>query len=94
MERKIMVLHSDNEGKYTSDHFLQLCRNVDIEKHLTVSEKPQQNGVTERMNRTLLEKVRCMLFNARISKSFWVEALAHACHLVNRLPSSVIGGKT
>jgi len=43
---------------------------------------------------TLLEKVRCMLSNTGISKSFWVEALAYACHLVNRLPSFAIGGKT
>ena len=35
-----------------------------------------------------------MLSNTDISKSFWVEALAHACHLINRSPSSVIGGKT
>ena len=46
------------------------------------------------MNKTLLEKVCCMLSNAGISKSFWAEALAYACHLVNRLPSSAIGGKT
>ena len=35
-----------------------------------------------------------MLSNASISKSFWAELLAYACHLVNRLPSSAIGGKT
>jgi len=42
----------------------------------------------------LLEKVQCMLFNVGISKSFWTEALAYACHLVNKLSSSAIGGKT
>ena len=57
-------------------------------------ETPQQNGVAERMNRTLLEKVRCMLSNASLSKNFWAEALAYACYLINRLPSSVIWGKT
>jgi len=46
------------------------------------------------MNRILLEKVRCLLSNDSISKSFWVETLANTCHLVNRLPSSVIRGKT
>jgi len=50
--------------------------------------------VAERMNMTLLEKVHCMLFNAGLFKSVWVETLAYACHLINRLPSSAIGGKT
>ncbi|KAE8690124.1 hypothetical protein F3Y22_tig00110926pilonHSYRG00104 [Hibiscus syriacus] len=53
-----------------------------------------ENGVAERMNRTLVEKVRCILSNAGLGKEFWVEALVYACHLVNRLPSTAIGGKT
>ena len=65
-----------------------------IERHFTVRETPQQNGVAERMNKTLLEKVRCMLSNASLTKNFWVEALTYACYLVNRLPSSAIEGKT
>jgi len=91
--RKIKVLHSDNRGEYTSNLFLQLCRDEDIERHFTVRETPQKKWVAKRMNRTLLEKVRCMLSNAGISKSFWAKALVYACHLVNRLPSSAIGGK-
>ncbi|XP_070036248.1 uncharacterized mitochondrial protein AtMg00710-like [Nicotiana tomentosiformis] len=45
------------------------------------------------MNRTLLEKVRCMLSNAGLGKEFWAEAITYACHLINRLPSAVIDGK-
>ncbi|KAE8682964.1 Beta-glucosidase 24 [Hibiscus syriacus] len=52
------------------------------------------NVVAERMNRTLVEKIRCMLSNAGLGKEFWAEALVYACHLVNRLPSTAIGGKT
>ena len=55
--RKIKVLRSDNRGEYKSDPFLKLCRNKGIDRHFTVRETPQQNGVAERMNRTLLEKV-------------------------------------
>nr|GEV19068.1 retrovirus-related Pol polyprotein from transposon TNT 1-94 [Tanacetum cinerariifolium] len=54
----------------------------------------EANGVAERMNRTLLEKVWCMLSNAGLGKEFWVEAVTYACHLVNRLPSTAIDGKT
>ena len=46
------------------------------------------------MNMTLLEKVHCMLSNTSISISFWAEALAYACYLVNMLSSSAVGGKT
>ena len=46
------------------------------------------------MNRTLLEKVRCMLSNVGLGKQFWAEAVTYACHLINRLPSTAIGGKT
>jgi len=43
---------------------------------------------------TLVEKIQYMLSNIDISESFWAEALAYACHLVSRLPSSAIGGET
>jgi len=54
--RKIKVLCSDNEGEYTSDPFLQLCRDEGIERHFIVRETPQQNEIVERMDKTLLEK--------------------------------------
>ncbi|KAH9650170.1 Integrase catalytic domain-containing protein [Citrus sinensis] len=92
--RKIKVLRSDNGGEYTSDPFLQVCQNEGIKRHFTVRHTPQQNSVAERMNRTLLEKVRCMLSNAGLDKRFWAEAVSYASHLVNRLPSAAIGGKT
>ncbi|KAH9782721.1 Integrase catalytic domain-containing protein [Citrus sinensis] len=55
--KKIKVLRSDNEGEYTSYSFLQVCQNKGIKRHFTVRHTPQQNGVAERINRTLLEKV-------------------------------------
>ena len=94
MGRKIKILRSDNRGVYTSDPFLQLCHNEGIERHFTVRKTPQQVGMAERINMTLLEKVWCMLSNASISKYFWSEALACYCYLVNRLHSSTIEGKT
>ena len=74
--------------------FQKICEKNDIIRHFTVRNTPQQNGVTEHMNRTLLEKVRCMLFNAGLGKEFWAEAITYACHLISRLPSAAIGGKT
>jgi len=92
--RKIKVPCSDNGGENTNDPFLRLCCDEGIERHFTVRETPQQIGVAERMNRTLLEKVCCMLSNTGISIAFWAKALVYANHLVNRLPSFAIGGKT
>ena len=85
-------LRLDNGGEYKSDPFLKLCLDEGIERHLTV--RKHRNRTAERMNMTLLEKVRCMLSNASLAKNFWAETLTYACYLVNRLPSSVIGGKT
>ena len=92
--RKIKVLRSDNGTEYRNDQFSILCKKEGISRHFTVRDTPQQNGVAERMNRTLLEKVRCMLSNASLGKQFWIEAVMYASHLMNRLPSSALNGKT
>ena len=93
-DRKIKIARSDNGGEYNNDSFLQLCRDENIKQHFTVRETSQQNGVTERFNRTLLEKIRYLLSNIGMNKSFWAEAMTYASHLINRLSSSAIGGKT
>jgi len=53
-----------------------------------------ENGVAERMNRTLMEKARSMLSGIRLGHEFWVEAVEIACYLVNRSPSSTLEDKT
>ena len=68
--RKIKKLRSGNGGEYTYDPFLKVCRDEGIVRHFTVLGKPQQNEVAERMNQTLIEKVRCILSQAGLSKAF------------------------
>ncbi|KAG8474805.1 hypothetical protein CXB51_031510 [Gossypium anomalum] len=82
--------------KQKSDVFsaFKLCKSEGIVRHLTVRHTPQQNGVAEQMNRTIMEKVRCMLSNANLPKSFWVEAASTTCFLINRSPSVAIEKKT
>ena len=92
--RKIKVLRYDNGTEYQNDQFSIFCKKEGISRHFTVRDTPQQNGVAERMNRTLLEKVRCMLSNAGFGKQFLVEAVMYASHLINRLPSAALNGKT
>ncbi|KAE8695795.1 hypothetical protein F3Y22_tig00110684pilonHSYRG00024 [Hibiscus syriacus] len=92
--RKIKRLRTDNGGEYKSDSFFDVFHEYGIVRHFTVRHTPQQNGVAEHMNRTLLEKVQCLLSNAGLGKAFWAEAVTYAGHLINRLPLSAIGGKT
>ncbi|KAK9053984.1 hypothetical protein SSX86_025059 [Deinandra increscens subsp. villosa] len=59
-------------------------------RHLTIPGTPQQNDLAERMNRTLLERIRCMMDCAGMPKMFWAEAANTAAYLINRSPSREI----
>ena len=72
-EKKIKCLRTDNGGEYTSDEFDNFCQSEGIERQFTTASTPQQNGVAERMNITLLERTRAMLKAAGLGKSFWAE---------------------
>ncbi|KAK2353155.1 putative mitochondrial protein [Trifolium repens] len=51
---------------------------------------PQQNGVAERKNRHLVETARTLLLHHNVPSRFWGDAIVTACHLINRMPSSVL----
>ncbi|KAG8480196.1 hypothetical protein CXB51_024912 [Gossypium anomalum] len=91
--KQIKYLRTDNGLEFCSDEFNRLCKSEGIVRHLTVRHTPQQNNVAERMNRTIMEKVRCILSNANLPKSFWAEAASTGCFLINRSPSVVIEKK-
>ncbi|KAH9734074.1 Integrase catalytic domain-containing protein [Citrus sinensis] len=92
--KKIKCLRTDNGGEYTDGEFLVFCKREGIQRQFTVAYTPQQNGVAERMNRTLIERIRAMLRTAGLPNSFWAEAAKTACYIVNRSPSTAIGLKT
>ncbi|KAH9770761.1 hypothetical protein KPL71_012475 [Citrus sinensis] len=94
LDRKVKRLRTDNGLEYCSKEFDEFCREKGIARHKTVRHTPQQNGLAERMNRTLVEKVRCMLFSANLSKHFWAEAVTTAAYLINRSPSSALNFRT
>lgn len=87
---KLKCLRTDNGLEFVLDKFQQFCVSKGIKRHKTVPFNPQQNGVIERMNRAILEKVRCMLSSSGLPKKFWAETVATACFLINRLPSSAV----
>eukprot|EP00253_Pinus_taeda_P028237 PITA_28237 len=84
---------TDNGGEFTSKEFDNYCKDAGIERHKTTVYTPQQNGVAERMNKTLLERARSMLSNANLQKELWIEAVATTCYVINRSPSTAIGCK-
>ena len=83
--RKLKVLHSDNGGEYLSTHMRDFLRERGIQHRLTAPGNPHQNGIAERLNRTLIELVRSMLHQKQMEKKFWAEALAVAVHVRNRV---------
>ena len=58
---KIKTLRNDRGGEYLSNEFKKFCRNNGIRHELTARHTPQQNGVCERQNRTIMEMARCLL---------------------------------
>ena len=76
-------LRTDNRAEYTAKQFKVYCRDSKIKQEFTVPETPQQNGVAERFNQTLVEMGRCLLIEAKLPKSYWVRALATAVHIRN-----------
>ena len=92
--KKIKRLRTDNGLEFCWSEFDQFCKDEGIARHRTVRNTPQQNGVAERMNQTLLERVRCMLSNAGLDRRFWAEAVSTACYLINRGPHTGIQCKT
>ncbi|KAI4303367.1 hypothetical protein MLD38_039008 [Melastoma candidum] len=92
--KPVKRLRTDNGLEFCGSDFNEFCLKEGIIRHRTVVGTPQQNGVAERMNRTLLEKARCMISNAGLGKDFWAEAVNLACYLVNRSPHRALGSKT
>jgi len=93
-EKKIKVLRIDNGGEFCSKEFEEFCKKCGIAWQKTTPYTPQQNAVAERMNKTLMERVRSMLNGVGLGQEFWVEAVDTTCYLVNRSPSLVLEDKT
>ena len=88
--RQIKTLRSDNGGEYTSSEFTSYLTKEGIKHELTTPHTPQQNGVAERLNRTLIEGVRSMLANSKLPHRFWAEALSTTVYLRNRSPTKAL----
>jgi transposase InsO family protein len=92
--KKIKVLRTDNGGEYIGEKFEEFLASHGIKHELTTPYTPEQNGLAERYNRTIVEAVRSMLFDMGMSKQFWGEAVMTAVYTRNRSPSRAIDNVT
>ncbi|CDF39664.1 unnamed protein product [Chondrus crispus] len=92
-DRKIKVLRTDRGGEYLSTEFKSFLIANGTQHQMTTAYTPEQNGVAERLNRTLVNLVRSMLAHKKVTKGFWAEALANAVYVRNRVTSRAIPPK-
>lgn len=86
----LKCLRSDRGGEFTSQEFKDFCEKEGIKRQLIVAYTPQQNGVAERRNRTIMNMVRCLLKEKDLPKFLWAEAVVWACHVLNRTISRIL----
>jgi len=91
---RIKVLRTDRGGEFLSNLFTGVCEEAGIKRQMTAPYTPQQNGVVERRNRSVMEMARSMLKTMNVHGKFWGEAVRHAVHLLNRLPTKPMGEQT
>lgn len=91
---KVGTFRTDRGGEFTSIEFNDWCEAQRIRRHLTAPYSPQQNGVVERRNRTVIGMVRCMLKQTNVPQRFWGEAAKHSVYVLNRSQTRSVDSKT
>lgn len=84
---KIGCLRTDRGGEYNSSEFDKFCNDNGIKRQLTTSYTPQQNGVVERKNRTIVNMVRSMMSKKEVPKEFFLEAINWVVYVHDRSPT-------
>ncbi|KAG7583121.1 GAG-pre-integrase domain [Arabidopsis suecica] len=93
-EQKIQTFRTDRGGEFMSSEFISFCEKSGIKRHFTAPYTPQQNGVVERRNRTLLEMARSILKHMHMPNHLWGEAIRHSTYLLNRVTTRALKDKT
>jgi hypothetical protein len=91
---EVKSLRTDGGGEYINDQFTTYLHTMGIERQVTVARTPQQNGVAERANRTIMEAARSMLHAAGLPLEFWEYAVLTAVYLRNRSPTRALTDAT
>ena len=91
---EVAAFRTDRGGELLNAELGKFFEQEGIKHEYTPAYTPQLNGVAERFNRTLLDRVRCLFLTCNVSKAFWPEAVKHSCVVLNRTPHSRLGGKS
>ena len=91
---KIKTLRSDRGGEFTSDKFTRYCLEHGIKSQLTAPYSPQQNGVVERKNMTVVSMVRAMLKAKDLPRELWGEAGRTVVYILNQSSTKALQGQT
>lgn len=91
---ELRTFRTDRGGEFCSNEFVAFCEKNGVNRHLTAPYSPQQNGVVERRNRTLLEMTRSILKHMKVPNFLWGEAVIHSTYLINRISTKTLDGKT
>ena len=98
-DKRIKIVRSDREGEYYGRHtpygqvpgpFARFLQENEIAAQCSMSGEPQQNGIAERRNHTLMDMVRNMMSYSTLPLGLWMEALKTAIHILNRVPSKSV----
>nr|GFB67251.1 zinc finger, CCHC-type [Tanacetum cinerariifolium] len=84
------MFRTDRGGELDSSEFIQYCKENGIARQLTAPYSPQQNGVVERRNRTIMSTTRCMMKATEMPQDFWAEAVRHAIYILNSVPTRAL----
>jgi len=90
----IKTIRSDNGGEFKNEKMNQFCKSMNISQQFTIPYNPQQNGMSERMNRTLIETTRCMIEESKMDKTYWLEAMMTATKLRNVISTKTLNYKS
>ncbi|GJU53848.1 retrovirus-related pol polyprotein from transposon TNT 1-94 [Tanacetum coccineum] len=90
----VRFVRTDNGTEFVNKTLDGWFESVGISHETSVPRSPQQNGVVERRNRTLMEAARTMLIFAKAPLFLWAEAVATACYTLNRSLVHTLHGKT
>ncbi|GJZ09304.1 putative ribonuclease H-like domain-containing protein [Tanacetum coccineum] len=85
LNHKVKIIRCDNGTEFKNYEMNQLCGIKGIKREFSNARTPQQNGVAERKNRTLIEAARTMLADSLLPIPFWAEAVNTACYVQNRV---------
>ena len=86
----IQILRTDRGGEFMSREFKEFCDTHGIKRHMTAPYSPQQNGVAERRNRTLMEMTRSIMKAMNVPHYLWGEAVRHSTYLINRVATRTL----